>query len=69
MQRASPRVPGPRTRRRKRWGWEGYEPDPSRLTVWGINGVLHEELAERGTLGTRRVARKALPGNPYGGPI
>ena len=37
--------------------------------MWGINGVLHEELAERGTLGSRRVARKALPGDPYGGPI
>ena len=52
-----------------REGWDGYEPDRMRLTVWGINGVLHEELAERGTLGTRRVARKALPGDPYGGPI
>ena len=45
-------------------GWEGYDPDARRLTVWGLNGVLHEELAERGTLGTRRIAGKALPGDP-----
>ena len=50
-------------------GWEGYDPDRSRLTVWGINGTLHEELAERGTLGTRKVVKEASPGDPYGGPI
>ncbi|MYA44278.1 MAG: hypothetical protein F4076_03860 [Acidimicrobiaceae bacterium] len=50
-------------------GWEGYSPDPMRLSVWGINGALHEELAERGTLGTRKIIRKALPGDPLGGPI
>lgn len=40
-----------------------------RLSVWGINGALHEELAERGTLGTRKIIKKALPGDPLGGPI
>ena len=42
---------------------------PMRLSVWGINGALHEELAERGTLGTRKIVKKALPGDPFGGPI
>ena len=50
-------------------GWEGYSPDPMRLSVWGINGHLHEELAERGTLGTRKIVRRASPGDPFGGPI
>lgn len=50
-------------------GWEGYSPDPRRLSVWGINGALHEELADRGTLGTRKIVRKASPGDPLGGPI
>jgi len=50
-------------------GWEGYSPDPMRLSVWGINGALHEELAERRTLGTRKIVKEASPGNPYGGSI
>ena len=37
--------------------------------VWGINGALHEELAERGTLGTRKIVKRASPGDPFGGPI
>lgn len=49
--------------------WEGYSPDPMRLSVWGINGALHEELAERGTLGTRKIVKRASPGDPFGGPI
>lgn len=49
-------------------GWEGYSPDPMRLSVWGINGALHEELAERGTLGTRKIVKRATPGDPFGGP-
>ncbi len=50
-------------------GWEGYGPDRSRLTVWGLNGYLAEELAERGTLGTRKVVSEGSPGDPHGGPI
>ena len=50
-------------------GWDGYGPDPMRLSVWGINGALHEELAERGTLGTRKIVKEASPGDPLGGPI
>lgn len=52
-----------------REGWDGYSPDPMRLSVWGIDGALHDELAERGTLGTRKTAKMASPGDPLGGPI
>ena len=34
-----------------------------------VADLLAEELAERGTLGTRKVVREASPGDPYGGPI
>ena len=37
--------------------------------MWGLNGYLAEELVERGTLGTRKVAKRASPGDPLGGPI
>ena len=50
-------------------GWEGYGLDRSGLTVWGLNGYLAEELAERGTLGTCKVVREASPGDPYEGRI
>ena len=50
-------------------GWDGYGPDPMRLSVWGIDGALHAELAERGTLGTRKIVKQASPGDPLGGPI
>ena len=50
-------------------GWEGYDPNRMRLSVWGLNGYLAEDLAERGTLGTRKIVREASPGDPFGGPI
>jgi len=46
-------------------GANGYTPDPSRLTVWGLNGTLHDELAERGTLGGPKVT-KARPAKRLG---
>ena len=45
-------------------GSEGYTPDPKRLTVWGVNGTLHDELVERGTLGTAKIVAEASPGVP-----
>ncbi len=42
-------------------GLDGYEPAAGRVMVWGLNGALAEELAERGTLGTRRPAKRARP--------
>ena len=40
-------------------GSNGYSPGPSRSNVWGINGDLHEELAQRDTLCTRRIVKAA----------
>ena len=40
-----------------------------RLSVWSLNGALHEELAERGIQGTRKIVKVASPGDPLGGPI
>ena len=42
-------------------GLDGYEPAAERIMVWGLNGTLAAELAERGTLGTRRPAKRARP--------
>ena len=44
-------------------GFDGYIPDPSRIMVWGLGGELAAELAERGTLGTRRPVKDASPDN------
>ena len=36
-------------------GFDGYNTDPSRMNVWGINGDPHQ----RGALGTRRMVKAA----------